>query len=127
MKGRLAVHDNRQIAPVAKMGTIRLFLVVVVSLNWELHQMDVYNAFLHCDLHAEVYMKLPRRYHGAPPGKICKLRKLLYGLKQTPRQWFPNLSKALKSYGFKQSTVDYSLFSYIEGHVALHVLVMSMI
>lgn len=76
-KGRLVVHGNRQIegvdyretfAPVAKMTTVYLFLVVVVSLNWELYHMDVQNAFLHGYLHKEVYMKLATGYRGAPPG-----------------------------------------------------------
>lgn len=55
VKARLVVHGNRQVvgvdfnetfAPVAKMGTVRLFLAVAVSLNWELYQMDVHNAFI---------------------------------------------------------------------------------
>ena len=33
------------------------------------------------------------------------------------------VSQALKSYGFKQSAAYYSLFSFIQEHVALHVLV----
>lgn len=44
-------------------------------------------------------------------------------MKQAPRQWFSKLFNALKSYGFKQSYADYSLFSYIQGTVSLHVLV----
>ena len=93
LKGRLVFHGNRQIegvdynetfVSVAKMGTICLFLAVAVSLNWELHQMDVHNALLHGDLHGEVYMKLPPGYRGATPGKVCRLRKSLYELKQAP-------------------------------------------
>ena len=85
--------------------------------------MDVHNAFLHGDLDEEVYMQLPPGYHYPTPGRVCRLRKSLYGLKQAPRQWFSKLSTALKSYGFKQSYADYSLFSYIQGSVSLHVLV----
>ena len=45
--------------PIAKMVTMRIFLVVAAAMQWELHQMDVHNSFLHGDLQEEVYMKMP--------------------------------------------------------------------
>lgn len=47
----------------------------------------------------------------------------LYGLKQAPRCWFAKLTNALKSFGFRQSYSDYSLFTYIKGGKSLRVLV----
>jgi len=65
---------------VAKMITIRVFLAVVVAKNWEVHQMDIHNAFLHGDLNEEVYMELPPGFRVAIQGKVCRLRRSLYGL-----------------------------------------------
>ncbi|KAK3009830.1 hypothetical protein RJ639_013955 [Escallonia herrerae] len=41
----------------------------------------------------------------------------------SPRNWFAKLSTALRSYGFLQSHVDHTLFTYRKGDVFLYVLV----
>jgi hypothetical protein len=131
-KARLVILGNNQVAgidfnetfaPVAKMVSIRVFLAVAVIRGWELHQMDVHNAFLHGDLDEEVYMSLPPGFSGVSPGKVCRLRKSLYGLRQAPRNWFSKLASALKSFGFVQSYADYSLFSLERHGIVLHILV----
>ena len=132
LKSRLVVLGNHQeagvdftdtFAPVAKMTTVRTFLAIAASKNWELHQMDVHNAFLHGDLDEEVYMKLPPGFQCSNPKLACRLRKSLYGLKQAPRCWFAKLVSALKGYGFLQSYSDYFLFTLTQGSVQINVLV----
>lgn len=71
--------------------------------------MDVNNAFLHCDLYEEVYMKLPEGLE-VDLSLVCKLKKSLYGLKQASRQWFAKLTIELTHLGFIQPKNDYSLF-----------------
>ncbi|GJT43032.1 retrovirus-related pol polyprotein from transposon TNT 1-94 [Tanacetum coccineum] len=81
-KARLVILGNNQVegidynetfAPVAKMVTVRTFLSVAAARNWELHQMDVHNAFLHVDLKEEVYMKLPQGLKSSRSGTACHL------------------------------------------------------
>ena len=131
-KSRLVAQGNRQregldytdtFAPVAKPSTICVLLEIAAAKQWEVHQMDVSNAFLHGDLKEEVYMKLPQGFQDSDPTKVARLRKSIYGLKQSPPCWFSKLSDALKKYGFIQSKPDYSHLSYISGIVSLHILI----
>nr|GFC00291.1 putative reverse transcriptase, RNA-dependent DNA polymerase [Tanacetum cinerariifolium] len=72
---------------------------------------DVKNAFLHEELKEEVYMEAPPGFlEHFKPGEACRLKKSLYGLKQSPRAWFGRFTLAMKMYGFKQSNSDHTLF-----------------
>lgn len=103
--------------------SVRTFLVVVVARNWIVHQLDVNNAFLHGDLTEEVYMNLPPRFSCSQPNKVCRLRKSLYGLRQSPCNWFAKLTSAMRAFGFVQSHSDHTLFTYRKGGIFLSVLV----
>ena len=75
-------------APVAKMNTVSLLLALAAHWGWIMQQYDVKNAFLHGDLTKEIYMALPPEYSSLVPSTqasvVCRLRKSLYGLKQSP-------------------------------------------
>jgi len=72
-KSRLVVLGNKQqhgidyaetFAPVAQITTVRTVLAVAAMEEWYTVQMDVTNAFLHGELHENVYMKMPLGYTG---------------------------------------------------------------
>ena len=69
------------------------------------------NVFLHSDLEEEVYMEKPLGFpEGFKGDQVCRLKKTLYGLKQSPRAWFGRFTMAMKRYGYKQSNSDHTLF-----------------
>eukprot|EP00253_Pinus_taeda_P013492 PITA_13492 len=64
-------------SPVAKMNSIRLVLSLAASLKWEVHQMDVKSAFLHGDLHEEIYMEQPLASSKQTPA-LCYSENTVY-------------------------------------------------
>ena len=103
-------------SPTAKLTTFRCLLAIAVSRNWSLHQMDVQNAFLHGDLHEEVYMHPPPGFCRQGENPVCRLNKSLYGLKQASRNWFSKFSNAIQQAGYRQSKADYSLFTRVDDN-----------
>ena len=75
-----------------------------------MQQFDVTNAYLHENLEKEIYMEVPLGFK-ANDGKMCKLRKTPYGLKQTPKAWFGKFTTIMKTMGYKQSQGDKHLAS----------------
>lgn len=91
-------------APIARLETMRLFLVLAAQGEWEVHHMDVKSAFLNGELQEEVYVQQPSGFSDPKAqGKVLKLRKAFYGLKQAPRPWNARLDQELYKLGFVRS------------------------
>jgi len=66
--------------PVARLNSIRTLFSIVVNMSWLLFQLDVKNVFLYGDLKEEVYMEQPSGYLAQGENRVCRLRKVIYGL-----------------------------------------------
>jgi hypothetical protein len=118
LKARFCVRGDRQIegvdyfdtfAPVVNWTTVRLMLILSVILGLSTRQVDYTAAFVHAPMEEDVYIDMPRGF--SKPGKCLKLKKSLYGLKQSPRNFFQHLKGKLEDIGFESAEdVDPCLF-----------------
>jgi hypothetical protein len=94
-------------SPVARLITIHVLIALAASHDLLIHQMDVKTTFLNGELDEEIYMKQPEGFvmHGQE-NMVCRLRKSLYGLKQTPKQWHEKFDRILTSTGFVVNEAD---------------------
>ncbi|GJZ29117.1 zinc finger, CCHC-type containing protein [Tanacetum coccineum] len=80
--------------------------------EWQVHHLDVKSAFLHGELKEEVYLTQPEGFiQQGKSGKIYKLTKALYGLRQAPRAWNMKLDQTLKSLGFKKCNLEQAVYT----------------
>ena len=87
------------------MVTLRLLVAIAAFLGWNLWQMDVCNAFLNAELTgAPVYMHCVQGYER--PGYVIKLNRALYGLRNSPCEWYTTLTDHLIEIGMQQSLLD---------------------
>jgi hypothetical protein len=101
-------------APVVHFNSLRMFLTLAVYSKMNVQQMDVVTAFLYGELEEEIFMKqAPGFEEKTEDGLVCKLKKSLYGLKQSPRQWYKLLDKFLRDKGYRRSDVDPCI--YVKG------------
>ena len=98
---RFGSDYDETFSPVVRLESLRTLIGLSVYYRLQLHQLDVTTAFLNGQLKEEVYMTQPEGF--VQFGKehlVCRLRKNIYGLKQSPRCWNTALDAHLKQTGF---------------------------
>ncbi|GJV07628.1 putative reverse transcriptase domain-containing protein [Tanacetum coccineum] len=71
-----------------------------------LEQLDVKMAFLHGNLEETIYTRQPPGFEEGTGNKVCLLKKSLYGLKQSLRQWYKRFDVYMISNGFSRSNYN---------------------
>ncbi len=133
LKARFCCRGDRQLkdvdyfetwAPVVNWTTVRLLLILSIQLGLTTKQVDYTAAFVHAPIDLPpnydamtpkeqaqqgVFVDMPRGF--TEPGKVYKLKKSLYGLQQSPRNFFNFISEQLTNIGFRAATeIDPCLF-----------------
>ena len=128
LKARFCPRGDKQIAgkdyfetfaPVVMWQSVRFILVLSILLGLEIKQVDYTAAFVHAPIDKDprwdemaeleeersgVFIEMPRGFR--EEGKVLKLQRSLYGLKQSARNFFNLLKDNLEVIGFRQSEQD---------------------
>jgi hypothetical protein len=106
-------------ASLAQMESVRL-LTLAAQEGWHVHHMDVKSAFLNDDLKEEVYVHQPPGFAiPGKEGKVLRLCKALYGLRQALRAWNAKLDSMLKGMGFMPRPHEAAIYRRVNGGNAL--------
>ncbi|KAE8258495.1 hypothetical protein A4X13_0g1659 [Tilletia indica] len=103
------VDYDETFAPTSRLQILRLFCALVAVLDMDLHQIDFETAYLNANLTHDIYM-LPPEGVELMPQQVLKLRRALYGLKQSAHDWYAVLRDSLKKIGFEQCALDPTIY-----------------
>ncbi len=116
---RPGLDYNESFAPTFRPATLRIIMALAATEDLELRSVDITSAFTNGDLDEEIYMKQPEGFHIGSSHQVCRLRKSLYGLKQSARQWNKKLHSVLTELGFSRIESDRSVYIYSNGEVRI--------
>lgn len=89
----------------------RIFFAIAAFYNLDINQIDVKTAFLYRDINQLLYVELPKSYYKDQKNLMCKLNRVLYGLKQSSQLWYEYLLLfLLKKLELSRINADYSIF-----------------
>jgi hypothetical protein len=86
---------------------------IVTKIDLELYQLDVKTTFLNEELKKDIYMVQPEVFHvNGHEENVYKLKRSLYGLKQSSRQWYLKFDEAIMEISFEVSPLDHCIYIY---------------
>jgi hypothetical protein len=106
------VNYTETFLATAKMPTICIVLANAAHQDWEIEHIGVKSTYLNAPLKEVIYMR-PSRSVLKPgqEGKVLRLIKGLYGLKQASKEWYLEMAGVfINKMGFEQSKIDHSVF-----------------
>ena len=124
-KARLVAKGFRQVqgvdydetfSAVAMLKTVRVLLAIAAFFDYEIWQMDVKTMFLNGNVEEELYMIQPEGFvDPKDAGKVGKLQRSIYGLKQASRSWNIRFDDVIKSFGFVQNYKEACVYKKVNG------------
>ena len=116
LKQTHGVDYDETCSPVAMLNSIRILLAIAAYYDYEIWQVDVKTTFLNGKLLEDVYMTQPEGFvNPENVGKVCKLRRSIYELKQTSRSWNLRFDEAIKVFGSIKNEDEPCVYKKVSG------------
>lgn len=106
---RYGTDFDEVFAPVARQATLRTLLTVASRDSMIVKHLDIKSAYLYAELEEDIFMRQPPGFQSGN-NKVCRLKKCLYGLKQSARVWNKKIDMFFKSIGFLPGSADSCLY-----------------
>lgn len=106
------IDFNETYSPVARTASLRLLCAIAAREELHLHQADVEGAYLNAPLEEEIYISPPLGYTMKCKSKnTLRLNRALYGLKQSGRAWWLELSRVFGLLGYRRTHSDWGVYT----------------
>jgi hypothetical protein len=121
----IGIDFNDTFAPTIRLDTLRALLHLAAAHGWFRGQDDVTGAFLHSYITEVIYMRQPQGFDDGS-GRVCRLVRSLYGLRQAARCWNKLLHSELTKIGYHQAYSDNAVYVRLSANddvtiLAIHV------
>eukprot|EP00752_Nemacystus_decipiens_P015081 g13435.t1 len=131
-KGRLVAQGWNQVpgldcgstyAPVCRMQSVRMLACLAVEHDLKVDQMDVSTAFLYAPIREQVFVEQTPGFEvkDKDGGElVMQLKKSLYGLAQSPGNWFNTIDPVLVEIGFVPLKSDTCVYLYDHAGIRMY-------
>ena len=117
------INYDQTFASVVKFISFKVLFFIMTYYDLDCKQMNVIIVFLNALLKKRIYVEQLKGYENDGHDMMCLLLRALYGLKQSPREWYATLRDFLISKDFKHIESNHSLFVNEETRLIVSVYV----
>jgi hypothetical protein len=118
-KGLKQIHGidyDETFSPVTMLNSVQILLAIAAYFDYDIRLMDIKMTFLNRNLTNDVYMTQPEGFvYPKHAGKIYKLQKSIYGLKQASQSWNLHFDEVVKDFGFIKNVEEPCFHKNISG------------
>jgi hypothetical protein len=116
---RYGIDYEETFAGVAKAMALKVLWAFAAQYDLEVEQMDAITAFIQGEVSEEIYVEQPTGFEAGGEPKVCRLKRALYGLKQSARLWQEKLSRVLQSLGYYPISADHCIYRNTETGIVI--------